>query len=71
MSVVAKFERVDAPFLERVRDMVGKVIFDYTGIVTTDSVNAIILAFLILFAAVLAWAFYRPHESVYHYDLRR
>ncbi len=71
MSIVAKFERVDVPFLERVRDMVGRVVYDYTGITTTDSINAVLLAFLVMFVLILVWALYKPHESVYHYDLHR
>ncbi len=71
MSINDKIERYVVSTVDKLQDMVGKVIFDYTGISTSDYVNTVILAFLALFVVVLVWALRKPHESVYHYDLHR
>ena len=39
MSFFSSVERAVLPFVTRVQDMIGKVIYDYTGVASNDYVN--------------------------------
>jgi len=67
MSFLSSVERTVMPFVIRVQDMIGKVIYDYTGVVSSDYVNQAIFYFVGTFMLYLVWMLIKPTQSVYHY----
>lgn len=67
MSFLNAVERTVMPFVNRVQDTIGNVIFDYTGIITGDAVNQAVFYFVGGFMLYLVWLLIKPSESVYHY----
>ena len=67
MSVFNAVEQAVLPFVLRVQDMIGRVIFDFTGVITGDLVNQVVFYFIGSFMLYLAWLLIKPSESVYHY----
>lgn len=67
MSFLSSLERAVMPFVLRVQDMIGRVIYDYTGIMTSDLVNQVVFYFVGSFMLYLVWLLIKPSDSVYHY----
>jgi len=67
MSFLSSVERTVMPFVTRVQDMIGKVIYDYTGIASGDYVNQAIFYVVGAFMLYLVWMLIKPTQSVYHY----
>lgn len=67
MSFLSSVERTVMPFITRVQDMIGKVIYDYTGVASTDYINQAIFYVVGGFMLYLVWMLIKPAESVYHY----
>ncbi len=67
MSFLSSVERAVMPFVTRVQDMIGKVIYDYTGVVSADYINQAIFYVVGAFMLYLVWMLIKPAESVYHY----
>jgi hypothetical protein len=67
MSIFNAVELAVLPFVLRVQDMIGRVIYDYTGIMTSDLVNQVVFYFVGSFMLYLVWLLIKPSESVYHY----
>lgn len=71
MSFIEKAERLAVGFAHRVQDTIGRVIYDYTGIMNNDMLNAVVFYLLLGFGAYILWLMFKPSESVYHYRARR
>ena len=67
MSILSKIENTVMPFVYRVQDTIGDVIFDYTGVITSDLTNQAVFYFVSAFMLYLVWLLIKPSESVYHY----
>lgn len=67
MSILSTFESTVVPFVNRVQDTIGDVIFSFTGILTSDFVNQVVFYFIGVFVVYLAWLLFKPSESVYSY----
>ena len=67
MSIFNAVELAVLPFVLRVQDMIGRVIYDYTGVMTSDLVNQVVFYFVGSFMLYLVWLLIKPSESVYHY----
>ena len=67
MSFFNSVELAVMPFVLRVQDMIGRVIYDYTGVMTSDLVNQVVFYFVGSFMLYLVWLLIKPSESVYHY----
>jgi hypothetical protein len=67
MSIFNAVELVVLPFVLRVQDMIGRVIYDYTGVMSSDLVNQVVFYFVGSFMLYLVWLLIKPSESVYHY----
>ena len=67
MSFLSSLERAVMPFVNRVQDMIGNVIFDYTGAMTSDIVNQAVFYFVGSLILYLVWLLIKPTESVYYY----
>ena len=70
MSFLNAVERAVMPFVLRVQDMIGRVIYDYTGIITNDLTNQAVFYFVGSFMLYMVWTLIKPSESVYHYQHR-
>jgi len=68
MEIFDSVEWLVATVVNIVQTIVGDLIYDFTGITTSYTLNAIIGFYGIGFAAILAWALLRPHESIYRLD---
>ncbi len=67
MSFFNAVERAVIPFVLRVQDMIGRLIYDYTGIMTGDTVNQAVFYIVGSFMLYLIWLLIKPAESVYQY----
>ena len=67
MSFLSSLERAVMPFVNRVQDMIGNVIFNYTGTITSDIVNQAVFYFVGALMLYLVWLLIKPTESVYYY----
>jgi len=67
MSFFNAVEQAVTVFVHRVQDMIGRVIYDYTGIMTGDLINQVVFYFVGSFMLYLVWLLIKPSESVYHY----
>ena len=67
MSILSSFESTVMPFILRVQDTIGDVIFSFTGILTSDFVNQVVFYFIGAFIVYLAWLLLKPSESVYSF----
>ena len=67
MSILSKAESTLLPFVARVQDTIGDVIFSFTGVMTGDLVNQVVFCFIAVFVVYLAWLLLKPEESVYNY----
>jgi len=67
MSFLSSVQSAVMPFVTSVQDMIGKVIYNYTGVVSSDYVNQAIFYFVGGFMLYLVWLLIKPAESVYHY----
>ncbi len=67
MSIFNAVELAVLPFVLRVQDMIGRVIYDYTGVMSSDLVNQVVFYFVGSFMLYLVWLLIKPSESVYHY----
>jgi len=67
MSFLSSLERTVMPFVARVQDMIGRVIYDYTGVATNDAVNQAAFYVVASFMMYLVWLLIKPADSVYNY----
>ncbi|OUS05054.1 hypothetical protein A9Q96_13210 [Rhodobacterales bacterium 52_120_T64] len=67
MSFLSSLERTVMPFVTRVQDMIGRVIYDYTGVISSDLVNQAVFYLVSAVMLYLVWLLIKPTESVYHY----
>ncbi len=67
MSFLSSLERTIMPFVARMQDMIGKVIYDYTGVASNDAVNQAVFYVVSSFMLYLVWLLIKPAESVYQY----
>ncbi|MGE4612037.1 MAG: hypothetical protein AAED33_11740 [Paracoccaceae bacterium] len=67
MSIFSRTESTLLPFVTRVQDTIGDVIFSFTGVMTGDLVNQVVFYFIAVFVVYLAWLLLKPAESVYNY----
>ena len=67
MSIFSAIEHTVLPFIVRVQKAIGDVIFDYTGVITSDIINQVIFYFVGTILLYLVWLLVKPAESVYHY----
>lgn len=67
MSILSEIKATFIPFVNSVSDMIGRVIFDYSGVRTSEMVNDIIFYIMLLFILVLLRLVMKRPESVYHY----
>ena len=67
MSFLSSLERTVMPFVTRVQDMIGKVIYDYTGVVSSEVVNQAVFYLVGTFMLYLVWLLIKPADSVYNY----
>ncbi len=71
MSIIDKAERLAGGFADRVQTVIGRVIYDYTGIMNNQRLNEVVFYLLLGFCVYLVWLLLRPRESVYRYRTRR
>lgn len=67
MSILSEITDTFMPFMDRVSNMIGRVIFDYAGFRTSDFINDVIFYIMAIFLLVLMRMVMRRPESVYHY----
>ena len=67
MSFSNAVERAVLPFVLRVQDMIGRVIYDFTGVMTGDLTNQAVFYFVGSVMLYLVWLLIKPADSVYHY----
>lgn len=67
MSIISSVQNAVVPFVNRVQEMIGTVIFDYTGIMTSNTVNEVVFYIVGAFMVYLVWLVIKPSESVYYY----
>ena len=67
MSFFSSLESTAMPFVIRVQEMIGRVIYDYTGVATNDITNQALFYLISAFMLYLVWLLIKPSEGVYHY----
>ena len=67
MSFFNAVERAVLPFVLRVQDMIGRVIYDFTGVMTNDLTNQAVFYLVGTVMLYLVWLLVKPSESVYNY----
>lgn len=67
MSVLREIKDVFMPFVDSVSNMIGRVVYDYTGVRSSEMVNDVIFYMIAAFCLFLLLTIFKRPESVYRY----
>lgn len=67
MSFLSSVQSTVMPFVIRVQDMIGRVIFDYTGVASNEYVNQAVFYVVGSFMLYMVWLLLKPAENIYSY----
>ena len=67
MSIFSDLGGILLPAVERVQDMIGTVIFSFTGITTSDATNQVIFYLMGVFLGYLYYLLTKPQEPGHPY----
>ena len=70
MGIIDDMKELVLPIMDSISDMVGRVIYDYAGIRSSDVVNDVITYIMAAFLLFLLWTVLKRPESVYSYRHR-
>jgi len=70
MSILSEVKALFMPFMNSVSDVIGRVIYDYSGVRTSEMINDVIFYVMAIFLLILMRMVLKRPESVYHYRHR-